>query len=653
MLQLKAEISTDRNYPNDGFGSFQAKLEAVNPGERIFPGADDMANRLMAMRQPYQIVQRACAGCMEDEIHMKPVQGTTIRMQPEEEEEEPVQLKVQMQPIEEEEEMIQPMQETAGTARQSTVDLSLPNLHNGSRLPVSARRFMDNAFGMDFGQVNIHTGPEAVQMNRQLGARAFTHGSDIYFNAGEYKPDSPRGKKLLAHELTHVVQQTGHTLSPQVQRTPEEAGGLDSRMLDQVARQLREAMAGWGTDEEAIYSALSGRTQEQVDAISERYQALFRRNLLADLQDELTEDEMRHLAIFSPGATASTGGATGRYDMIANQLHRAMDRWGTDESSIFSALMGRTPDEIVEITAAYRRLTNRSLESELSGSDLTRASRLLNQGVLNAEDELYLAMRGAGTDEDTIFRVLNGLRGNRAEIIAMENRYRSKYGDLIAHLRDDLNAGEYTRAMAVLQPVLQDVAFEDCNTASIRSQVRALIPRGIARVERAIRIISQGWNNMSAAEQQTFSTFLDPANTGEIDESFVQDVLNNFRAIRREFDNDLVVECESDGGMCVQQRLYYTYWSNIHVCSRAFRQETSTTRKERDFVHELAHNGMMAVDRPYYDHDTSTFEARFGNLSPRGNWSTQIPIIGALMRVILRTDTEYHPDAYSWFAFTI
>jgi hypothetical protein len=334
-----------------------------------------------------------------------------------------------------------------------------------------------------------------------------------------------------------------------------------------------------------------------------------------------------------------------------------MDQWGTDEDSIFSALTGRTPAEIQGITAAYQRLTERTLEhdlrDELSGSDLTRALRLINQGVLREEDQLYLAMRGLGTDEDTIFRVLNEMRGDNARIQAMERRYRRKYGDLVAHLRDDLNSGEYARAMAVLQPAIQDVAFEDCNASSIRSQVRALIPPGIARLERAIRIISQGWSSMTPAQRQTFSTYFDPGNTGEIDDSFVRDVLANFRAIRREFDNDLVVECETNAGMCVGQRLYYTYWSNIHVCSTAFLNETSTTRKERDFVHELAHNGMMAVDRPYYDHDTSTFEARFGNLSPRGNWSTQIPLIGPLMRVILRTDTEYHPDAYSWFAFSI
>ncbi len=647
----KAVYNKITDHSNDlRFGGWKSNHLSSGDSFRNNGAKDDLVQSVKQFRTGEKIT------AMQPMINMQPVgREEEIQMQPIEEEEEMLQPKLRMQPEEEEEEFIQPKESSGLPVNLHALSDKLSNRRSGIKLPVSTHHMMRSAFGNDFSSVNIHTGSEAVQMNRQLGARAFTHQNDIYFNQGEYQPYHPEGKRLLAHELTHVIQQTGATPVPQIQRTP--SGGLDDRMLDQIARRLRNAMEGWGTDEEAIYSAFSGRTQEQADAISSRYQQLFRRNLLADLRDELTDDEMRHLAIFSPEATSSAGGASGRYDLIANQLHQAMDQWGTDEDSIFSALTGRTPAEITAIKDAYQRLTQRTLEhdlrDEMSGSDLTRALRLLNQGVLNTEDELYLAMRGAGTDEDTLFRVLNGLSGNRAEIIAMERRYRTKYGDLIAHLRDDLNSEEYTRAMAVLQPVLQDVAFEDCNTSAIRSEVRRIIPRGIARVERAIRIISQGWNNMSDAEKQTFSTYFDPANTGEIDESFVQDVLHNFRAIRREFDNDLVVECENDGGMCVQQRLYYTYWSDIHVCSRAFRQETRSTRKERDFVHELAHNAMMAVDRPYYDHDTTTFEARFGNLSPRGNWSTQIPIFGPLMRVILRTDTEYHPDAYSWFAFMI
>ncbi|MEL7038225.1 MAG: DUF4157 domain-containing protein [Cyanobacteria bacterium J06592_8] len=79
----------------------------------------------------------------------------------------------------------------------------------GSVLPEETRTFMEKRFGADFSEVRIHDDSQAAQMNQELGAQAFTHGNDIYFNSGKYDPSSAKGKELLAHELTHTVQQTG------------------------------------------------------------------------------------------------------------------------------------------------------------------------------------------------------------------------------------------------------------------------------------------------------------------------------------------------------------------------------------------------------------------------------------------------------------
>jgi hypothetical protein len=88
----------------------------------------------------------------------------------------------------------------------------------GSALAPEVRAFMEPRFGADFSGVRVHTGGEAVQMNRELGAQAFAHGSDIYFGAGK----SPGNNELTAHELTHVVQQTGgiQTKLKSIQRQP-------------------------------------------------------------------------------------------------------------------------------------------------------------------------------------------------------------------------------------------------------------------------------------------------------------------------------------------------------------------------------------------------------------------------------------------------
>ena len=75
----------------------------------------------------------------------------------------------------------------------------------GSPLPDPVRAYMEPRFGVDFRQVRVHTGSDALQMNQAVGAQAFTHGSDIYFGEGH----SPTHLELIAHELTHVVQQSG------------------------------------------------------------------------------------------------------------------------------------------------------------------------------------------------------------------------------------------------------------------------------------------------------------------------------------------------------------------------------------------------------------------------------------------------------------
>jgi hypothetical protein len=80
---------------------------------------------------------------------------------------------------------------------------------SGEGLPDTAREFFEPRFGQDFSDVKVHAGSESDNLNRSISARAFTSGNDIFFRDGEYNPDNSSGRELLAHELTHVVQQTG------------------------------------------------------------------------------------------------------------------------------------------------------------------------------------------------------------------------------------------------------------------------------------------------------------------------------------------------------------------------------------------------------------------------------------------------------------
>jgi outer membrane protein OmpA-like peptidoglycan-associated protein len=84
---------------------------------------------------------------------------------------------------------------------------SVSRSQGGGPLPAGERRYMEERFGEDFSNVRVYTGTAAALVNRAVGAQALTRGNDIFFGEGQYRPGTPGGRQLLAHELTHVVQQ--------------------------------------------------------------------------------------------------------------------------------------------------------------------------------------------------------------------------------------------------------------------------------------------------------------------------------------------------------------------------------------------------------------------------------------------------------------
>jgi len=84
----------------------------------------------------------------------------------------------------------------------------------GSSLPQPVRGFMETRFGADFGGVRVHADARAAALSGQLSAQAFTVGRDIYFGSQQFQPNAPSGRELIAHELTHAIQQGGAAQRP-------------------------------------------------------------------------------------------------------------------------------------------------------------------------------------------------------------------------------------------------------------------------------------------------------------------------------------------------------------------------------------------------------------------------------------------------------
>jgi len=195
----------------------QPKLTVGAPNDAYEQEADSVADQVMRMPEQ-SFVQRKCADCEEEVIKRKPLNQTNA-----------------------------PYGGTKGSGN-AVVNKQIANLiqrsqNTGTSLDSHTQSFMSNRFGNSFDRVKIHTDDNAVQLNRSLNAKAFTVGSDIYFNEGQYAPEGDAGKHLLAHELTHTMQQggTGNDSSQVVQRAPAPATAGTMPATTTVSAQPSEA----------------------------------------------------------------------------------------------------------------------------------------------------------------------------------------------------------------------------------------------------------------------------------------------------------------------------------------------------------------------------------------------------------------------------
>ncbi|HWM95263.1 MAG TPA: DUF4157 domain-containing protein [Thermoanaerobaculia bacterium] len=173
-------------------GALQAKLAVGQPGDRWEQEADCVAESVMRMPDPAELpttaapaqVQRKCAACAA---------GGPESCAECSEEEETVRRK-----------------EAPGHSSEAApaLESQVESLRGGGQpLPDSERAFFEPRFGHDFSRVRIHADPGAAESARSLGAFAYTLGQNIAFDDGRYAPGTDAGRRLLAHELTHVVQQ--------------------------------------------------------------------------------------------------------------------------------------------------------------------------------------------------------------------------------------------------------------------------------------------------------------------------------------------------------------------------------------------------------------------------------------------------------------
>ncbi|MCI0337072.1 MAG: DUF4157 domain-containing protein [Acidobacteria bacterium] len=181
----------------------QAKLQVNQPGDKYEQEADRAAEEVMRMPD-----------AMSPHISYS----------------SPAYMQVTSKPAEEEHLQTREAHSEAPTVSPS-VESHINSLRSGGQpLSTSVRAYFEPRFGYDFGEVRVHTDGRAAESARAVNALAYTLGRDVVFGSGQYAPETSNGRKLLAHELAHIVQQRGSITSPGSQhglihRAPDKPSG--------------------------------------------------------------------------------------------------------------------------------------------------------------------------------------------------------------------------------------------------------------------------------------------------------------------------------------------------------------------------------------------------------------------------------------------
>ncbi|MCL3859707.1 DUF4157 domain-containing protein [Actinotalea sp. K2] len=225
----------------------------------------------------------------------------------------------------------------------------------GTPLPGAVRQRMETGFGRGLGHVRVHAGPDAARLSAAMGAEAFATGSDIFFGAGRFAPDTPQGEKVLAHEIAHVLTEPGGVRRwPWSTSTPEEK--------TEKARKKRE-------EDERAARAKQGKVTVQTQ-LAERKDARIagdagRAGLTAQLYGAGGE-------VPSPEVGKKTTDLTKRFEMALLREQEVFDESAKDPTS-------RTDEERAEKAYAQVWETEYADLTSVAPARKTVADRLVSQ----------------------------------------------------------------------------------------------------------------------------------------------------------------------------------------------------------------------------------------------------------------------------------
>ncbi|XP_028389852.2 annexin A13 [Phyllostomus discolor] len=232
---------------------------------------------------------------------------------------------------------------------------------------------------------------------------------------------------------------------------------LLDRPSEYDARQLRKAMKGLGTDEAVLIEILCTRTNQEIIAMKEAYQRLFDRSLEADVKED-TSGNLKKILVSLLQANRDEGDNVDKElaGQDAKDLYDAGEgRWGTDELAFNEVLARRSYRQLRATFEAYQTLIGRdieeAIEAETSG-DLRKAYLTLVRCARDLEgyfaDRLYEAMKGAGTDEETLIHIF--VTRAQVDLQGIKARFREKYQKSLSDMVRSDTSGDFQKLLVAL-----------------------------------------------------------------------------------------------------------------------------------------------------------------------------------------------------------
>jgi Domain of unknown function (DUF4157) len=243
--------------------TLQTKLKISEPGDQYEQEADRVADQVMGMLEPIgegigegqsEIPSKYPEHLAHSEKEPQAI-DSSVNIQRLASDKDPYPedaIVIEGEENDSEQKHVQTLRTLGQTSGRESISTGLLNsAQSGVTLASSMRQFMEPRFGADFSRVQIHTDSRAVALSQSIRARAFTHGRHVYFNEGEYQPETHEGKRVLAHELTHVIQQGGSQTHLPIQKHPTQHRDTNVsttiQRLSKLGKMLVHNVAPWGS----------------------------------------------------------------------------------------------------------------------------------------------------------------------------------------------------------------------------------------------------------------------------------------------------------------------------------------------------------------------------------------------------------------------